>query len=191
MLAGSSNILVSLFGWSLIPDFATRQILNLVYFTFPIQIITAPAPGSLQYRKHYAIIFALVILTYLNYTLVQAALTMQPNFYQILGVTPNVDDNGLKLAFRAFAKRNHPDRPEVGREGEAMFMAVRDAFEALKDPAVRFAYDRCVTTGRFWTGVDVNEYLGLVQTYLYGEKPVKRRANSCTRGLWCRLATTL
>jgi DnaJ domain len=152
MLSGSSNILLSLFGWSFIPDFATRQILNLfynfVYSKSPIRTITAPTPGSLQYRKHYAIIFAAVILTYLNYTLVYAARTMQPNFYQILGVAPNVDDNGLKLAFRAFAKRNHPDRPEVGREGEALFMAVRDAFEALKDPVVRFAYDRCVTTGR-------------------------------------------
>ena len=69
---------------------------------------------------------------------------MQPNFYQILGVSPNVDETGLKLAFRTFAKRHHPDRPEVGKEGEVLFMAVRDAFEALKDPVVRFAYDRCV-----------------------------------------------
>ena len=82
---------------------------------------------------------------------------MQPNFYQILGVSPNVDENGLKLAFRAFAKRNHPDRPEVGKEGEALFIAVRDAFDALKDPAVRFAYDRCVRLG-VWAGLNINEY---------------------------------
>ena len=82
---------------------------------------------------------------------------MQPNFYQILGVSPNVDENGLKLAFRAFVKRNHPDRPEVGREGEALFMAVRDAFEALKDPVVRFAYDRYVRLG-VWAGSNTDEY---------------------------------
>ena len=144
MVSGLSSIVLSLFGWSFIPDFVTRQLLNFVYFKSPIRITTPPTPGSLQHRKHYAITFAFVILAYLTYTLVQAARTMQPNFYQILGVTPSVDENGLKLAFRAFAKRNHPDRPEVGREGEALFMAVRDAFEALKDPVVRFAYDRCV-----------------------------------------------
>lgn len=152
MFSGSSNILFSLFGWSFIPDFATRQILNFIYFKSPIRITTAPTPGSLQHRKHYAITFAFVILTYLTYTLVQAARTMQPSFYQILGVPPNVDENGLKLAFRAFVKRNHPDRPEVGKEGEALFMAVRDAFEALKDPVVRFAYDRCVRLRVFELG---------------------------------------
>jgi hypothetical protein len=143
MLSGSSSILLSLFGWSFVPDFAARQLLNFVYKS-PILITTAPTPGSIQHRKHYAIAFAFVILTYLTYTVVQTARSMQPNYYQILGVSPDVDENGLKLAFRAFVKRNHPDRPEVGKGGEALFMTVRDAFEALKDPVVRFAYDRCV-----------------------------------------------
>ena len=142
MLSGSSSILLSLFGWSFIPDFTTRRILDFVYKS-PVRI-TVPTPGSIQHRKHYAITFALVVLTYLTYTVIQSSRAIQPNFYQILGVSPNVDENGLKLAFRAFAKRNHPDRPGVGKEGEALFMAVRDAFEALKDPVVRFAYDRCV-----------------------------------------------
>ena len=159
MLSGSSSVLLSLFGWSFIPDFTTRQILNYVYKS-PIRITTIPTPGSIQHRKHYAITFAFVILTYLTYTVIQSARTMQPNFYQILGVSPNVDENGLKLAFRAFAKRNHPDRPEVGKEGEALFIAVRDAFDALKDPAVRFAYDRCVRLG-VWAGLNIDEYWSL------------------------------
>ena len=68
---------------------------------------------------------------------------MPLNFYQILGVPPTVDDAGLKFAFRQFAKQHHPDRPGVGTAGIEMFMIVRNAFEALKDPTVRFAYDRC------------------------------------------------
>ena len=67
---------------------------------------------------------------------------MEPNFYQILGAPPNADETELKLGFRQFAKRNHPDRPEIGKNGEERFMMDRDAFEALKDPVVRFAYDR-------------------------------------------------
>lgn len=67
---------------------------------------------------------------------------MPLNFYQILGVPPIVDDAGLKLAFRQFAKQHHPDRPGVGTAGTELFMLVRNAFEALKDPTVRFAYDR-------------------------------------------------
>jgi DnaJ domain len=190
MLSGSSSILLSLFGWSFIPDFTTRQILNFVYKS---PITTIPTPGSIQHRKHYAVTFAFVILTYLTYTVIQSARTMEPNFYQILGVSPNVDENGLKLAFRAFAKRNHPDRPGVGKEGEALFITVRDAFDALKDPAVRFAYDRCVRLG-VWPGLNIDEYrllLDLVQMYLRGEKPVKQPTSSCTEGLWCHLGITL
>jgi DnaJ-class molecular chaperone len=67
---------------------------------------------------------------------------MQPNFYQILSVPHAVDEAGLKAAFRQFAKKNHPDRPGVGRHGEELFIMVRDVYEALKDPVVRFAYDR-------------------------------------------------
>jgi len=52
---------------------------------------------------------------------------MPPNFYEILGVPPDVDESGLKLAFRAFARRNHPDK--AGPQGKELFMYVRDAFE--------------------------------------------------------------
>ncbi len=55
----------------------------------------------------------------------------------------DVDEAGLKAAFKGFAKRYNPDRPGVGRDGEEVFMRVRTMFEALKDPVVRFAYDRC------------------------------------------------
>lgn len=65
---------------------------------------------------------------------------MAPNYYEILGVSPTSDESSLKSAFRQFAKKNHPDR--VGVQGEQLFMEVRDAFEALKNPVTRFAYDR-------------------------------------------------
>jgi preprotein translocase subunit Sec63 len=131
------NFLLSLFGWTFIPDFATNHLLNFVYRSFPL---TPPQPGSVRYRKHYTIAYGVVIISYLTYTLVQTSSAMPPNFYEILGVRPDVDENGLKLAFRAFARRYHPDK--AGSKGEELFMYVRDAFEALKDPVVRFAYDR-------------------------------------------------
>lgn len=62
----------------------------------------------------------------------------------MMRVSVDVDEAGLKAAFKGFAKRYHPDRPGVGRDGEEVFMRVRTMFEALKDPVVRFAYDRCV-----------------------------------------------
>ncbi len=56
-----------------------------------------------------------------------------------MGVERAVDESGLRLPFRAFAKRYHPDK--VGANGEQAFIYARNAFEALKDPVVRLAYD--------------------------------------------------
>lgn len=141
MFSGAS-VLFSLVGWSVVPDLATKQLLSLLA-RYRIPFLGRPAPpGTLEYRKHHAYAFAFVVLSYLLYTLVQSARAMSPNFYQVLNVAPSADENTLKLAFRHFAKRFHPDRPEVGEGGVELFMHVRDAFEALKDPVVRFAYDR-------------------------------------------------
>ncbi|KAF9523836.1 hypothetical protein CPB83DRAFT_798733, partial [Crepidotus variabilis] len=136
---GSLNFLFSLFGWTFIPDLATRNLLKFLYQRSPIRV-AQPQPGSFQQRKHYIIVYSLVICGYMIWTIIQSSNNMPPNFYEILGVRPDVDETGLKLAFRAFAKKYHPDR--VGPKGEQLFMYVRDAYEALKDPAVRFAYDR-------------------------------------------------
>ncbi|EAU91917.1 chaperone DNAJ [Coprinopsis cinerea okayama7 len=139
------NSLLSLGGWSIIPDLATRYTLSFIYQTpllHRLLRLKPSNPGTPRYRKHYGTTFALVVLGYLLYTLIQQAKSMPPNFYQILNVPNTVDDAGLKVAFRQFAKRNHPDRPGVGVKGEALFIFVRDVYEALKDPAVRFAYDR-------------------------------------------------
>jgi len=136
---GSMNFILSLLGWTFIPDLAAKHLLQVIY-QFPIPGVITPQPGSLQHRQHHAVAFGVVVLSYLAYNLAESSRSMPPNFYDILGVNPDVDENGLKLAFRAFAKRYHPDR--VGPQGEELFMYVRDAFEALKDPMVRFAYDR-------------------------------------------------
>jgi hypothetical protein len=132
------NFLLSLCGWTFVPDFATKHLLSIVYRTVPV--IAPSQPGSARYQKHYAVAYGVVVISYLTYTLMQSSAAMPHNFYEILGVRPDVDENGLKLAFRAFAKRYHPDK--AGPQGEELFMYVRDAFEALKDPLVRFAYDR-------------------------------------------------
>lgn len=143
-MAGSAWL--GLIGWTIIPDLATRQLLSFTHKTLSNKFprFTQPAPGTPGYRKHYAYTFAFVVLGYLFYNMVQSARALPQNFYEILGVAPNVDENGLKIAFRQFAKKYHPDRPGVGDDGTQLFMMVREVFEALKNPVVRFAYDRSV-----------------------------------------------
>ncbi|KAG6832084.1 hypothetical protein H0H87_002912 [Tephrocybe sp. NHM501043] len=159
--------LLSLAGWSIVPDFATKHLLSTLH-RFGI----FPVPQTqMMYRKQYALTFAFVVLGYLSYNLIDSARSMPSNFYQILSVDPHVDEQGLKAAFRQFAKKNHPDRPGVGRDGEEFFIMVRDVYEALKNPVVRFAYDRFGPDVLLWskTCTTTREYIkrGLFQSSGY------------------------
>jgi hypothetical protein len=141
MVSSSASAVLRLAGWSYIPDLATRQLLSIIHRLYP-SFLHRPAPAlrTPQYVLHYRIAFAVVVLGYLSYNFFEASSSMRPNFYELLGVGPDADENTLKQAFRGFARKNHPDR--VGPQGEALFVEVRDAYEALKDPVKRFAYDR-------------------------------------------------
>ncbi|KAK0459377.1 DnaJ-domain-containing protein [Desarmillaria tabescens] len=157
------SIILGMIGWSVLPDFATTHILRFIHG----QLKNPPSPRTPLYVQHYRYTFAFVVLAYLLYNLIQGSSSVPPNFYQILGVPHDVDDNGLKLAFRQFTKRYHPDKPGIGPEGAEMFMRVRDAFEALKNPVVRFAYDRFGPDVLLWQQLSTpREYLrqGLVQS---------------------------
>jgi hypothetical protein len=129
-------------GWWFLPNIVTRAVLTVYYnLLFPIGLShRIPPSGSPKRVQHYRRAFALVVLSYLSWTLVQSLLEQPPSFYSLLGVDTYASDAEIKNAYRTFAKRNHPDR--VGPAGEPLFIQVRDAYEALKHPIKRYAYDR-------------------------------------------------
>jgi molecular chaperone DnaJ len=63
-------------------------------------------------------------------------------YYDILGVTRSAGDGDIKTAFRRKAKECHPDRCNGDPDAETRFKEVNEAYEALKDPQRRAAYDR-------------------------------------------------
>ncbi|MFD1332536.1 molecular chaperone DnaJ [Methylopila musalis] len=64
------------------------------------------------------------------------------DFYEVLEVERTVTEQELKVAFRKSAMRWHPDRNAGDPEAEARFKEVNAAYECLKDPQKRAAYDR-------------------------------------------------
>ena len=64
------------------------------------------------------------------------------NFYETLEVTRDADDGTLKSAYRKLAVRYHPDKNPGCRESEARFKSISQAYDCLKDPQKRAAYDR-------------------------------------------------
>ncbi|MGI9481070.1 MAG: molecular chaperone DnaJ [Hyphomicrobiales bacterium] len=64
------------------------------------------------------------------------------DFYDVLGVDRSVDDKELKSAYRKLAKKYHPDANSGDDAAEAKFKEVSEAYDALKDPQKRAAYDR-------------------------------------------------
>jgi molecular chaperone DnaJ len=64
------------------------------------------------------------------------------DFYELLGVDRNADGAAIKSAYRKLAMRYHPDRNPGDAECEARFKAISVAYDCLKDPQKRAAYDR-------------------------------------------------
>jgi len=68
--------------------------------------------------------------------------TSEIDFYELLEVTRDADGATIKSSYRKLAMRYHPDRNPGDAECEARFKAISAAYDCLKDPQKRAAYDR-------------------------------------------------
>src|SRR5215203_3333854 len=64
------------------------------------------------------------------------------DFYGVLGVDRGASDDDIKKAYRKLAMQYHPDRNNGAKEAEEKFKEITEAYDILRDPQKRAAYDR-------------------------------------------------
>src|SRR3954467_10925362 len=64
------------------------------------------------------------------------------DFYSVLGVERTAADDDIKKAYRKLALTYHPDRNGGSKDAEERFKAITEAYDVLRDPQKRAAYDR-------------------------------------------------
>jgi molecular chaperone DnaJ len=67
---------------------------------------------------------------------------MAQDYYEMLGVGRSASADDIKKAFRKLAMQHHPDRNDGNKDAEKKFKELNHAYDILKDPDKRAAYDR-------------------------------------------------
>ena len=126
------DFLIQLAGWSLLPKLGTKLLLGAYY-----HLNSRPTDPNLV-QKHYRIAYSSLIAVYLVYSVIQAELKLDTNFYHILESNPS-DSSQLKQMFRKLSLNYHPDK---NPGNEQMFIKIQSAYAVLKDPVKQKVYDR-------------------------------------------------
>jgi molecular chaperone DnaJ len=90
------------------------------------------------------------------------------DFYAVLEIARTASDDEIKTAYRKLAMRYHPDRNNGSADAEEKFKQITEAYDVLRDPNKRAAYDRYGEAGLRGGGggggfhhVDLSEALGI------------------------------
>jgi molecular chaperone DnaJ len=69
-------------------------------------------------------------------------MSLDIDYYELLECERTADDAALKASYRKLAMKYHPDKNPGCHDSEARFKAISEAYDCLRDPQKRAAYDR-------------------------------------------------
>ncbi|MFO7957244.1 MAG: molecular chaperone DnaJ [Candidatus Brocadiia bacterium] len=88
----------------------------------------------------------------------------EPDYYNVLGVSPDASQEEIRKAYRKLAKEHHPDRHGGSKDAEEKFKKISDAYSVLGDPEKRKQYDQLrragMRGGRFEGAGDFEDMFG-------------------------------
>jgi len=140
-----SNNLLSLAGWTFLPNLVTGWVQGF-WYSFTIRAgDPKPQPGSPTYMLHRRRIHMIVVSAYLLYTIYEAdwEIRRASDFYQDLGILHTASERDIKSKFRRLAAIHHPDKlSSPSQSSNNYFVHLKLAQDTLLNPAKRFAYER-------------------------------------------------
>ena len=114
------------------------------------------------------------------------------DYYEVLGVEKGADDAAIKKAYRALAKKYHPDMNPGDTEAEKKFKEASEAYAVLSDPDKRRQYDQfghaafeggAGGAGGFdFSGTDFGDIFGDIFGDLFGGGRSRSRSNGPMKG---------
>ena len=114
------------------------------------------------------------------------------DYYEVLGIGKNADDAEIKKAYRALAKKYHPDVNPGNAEAEAKFKEASEAYAILSDPDKRRQYDQfghaafeggAGGAGGFdFTGADFSDIFGDIFGDFFGGGRSRSASNGPMKG---------
>ena len=72
------------------------------------------------------------------------------DYYEILGVTPESDEEQIRKRYRQLAMQYHPDRNPDDPRAEEKFKEIAEAYGVLTDPVKRSQYNQARAAGTSW-----------------------------------------
>lgn len=104
------------------------------------------------------------------------------DYYEVLGVGRDADEQTLKTAYRKLAHKYHPDKNEGSKEAEERFKEASEAYSVLSDPDKRARYDRFGhANGQgfedfgFGGAASINDIFGDIFGEMFGGGPGRRQ----------------
>lgn len=115
------------------------------------------------------------------------------DYYEVLGVDRNADDAAIKKAYRALAKKYHPDMNPGDKEAEKKFKEASEAYAILSDADKRRQYDQFGHAafeggagggagGFDFSGMDMGDIFGDIFGDFFGGGRSRRANNGPMRG---------
>lgn len=106
---------------------------------------------------------------------------MKEDFYSILGVAKNANQEEIKKAYKKLALKYHPDRNQNNKEAESKFKKITEAYETLSDKRKRQQYDNPVSNfSSFGSSRNPFDHFGDMFSSFFGAPFNKRQQNQKT-----------